>query len=141
LEITRDVAVSNGVAEKVKCLSRCDPETFEIAKQCRVLVICDIEGSERELLDPELAPGLRYCDILVEVHDGRGEPRIRQELERRFSTTHRCGLVHAAARSAADLAALAQIIPAPLATFALDESRACGLAWMTMKCTRICAPA
>ena len=35
----------------------------------RVLVVCDIEGNECELLDPERIPVLKGFDILVELHE------------------------------------------------------------------------
>ena len=35
----------------------------------RVLVVCDIEGGECELLDPERIPVLKGFDILVELHE------------------------------------------------------------------------
>lgn len=52
------------------------------------LVLCDIEGGERALLDPVLAPVLREVDILVEAHEGI-VPGIATLLIERFSPTHR----------------------------------------------------
>jgi hypothetical protein len=53
----------------------------------RTLVVCDIEGAERELLDPEAAPALREFDVLVEVHETFG-PGTHAHLRTRFAPTH-----------------------------------------------------
>lgn len=54
----------------------------------RTLVICDIEGAEVELLDPEAAPALRQMDLLVECHDCL-RPGISGLLSGRFVNSHR----------------------------------------------------
>lgn len=136
LKLTREVADGNGLAGKVECFPECLPETFALARQARALVICDIEGAERELLDPELGPGLRHCDFLVEMHDGQGEPLIRRTLEKRFAPSHQCRVIRAAQRTGAELGALAGNIPAPLVALALDERRSSGFEWMVMKAKR-----
>jgi hypothetical protein len=133
LKVTREVAALNGVADKVECFAECRHETFALASQVRALIICDIEGAERELLDPERGPGLRRCDLLVELHDGKGPPLIRTELERRFSSSHQHCVIRASKRTGAELGALAAKIPAQLAALALDERRSRGLEWMVMK--------
>ena len=53
----------------------------------KTLVLCDIEGAERELLDPEAAPALRGMDLIVESHDcvAAGTTRL---LTARFQSTH-----------------------------------------------------
>jgi hypothetical protein len=133
LKLTREVAAWNGVADKVECFPECRHENFGLAKKFRTLVICDIEGGEQSLIDPEYAPGLRHCDLLVEMHDGRGEPLIRAALEKRFAPSHQCRVIRAAKRTAAELGTLAGKIPARLAGLALDERRSDGFEWMVMR--------
>lgn len=137
LKLTREVAVWNGVADKVECFPECRHETFALANHSRTLVICDIEGSERELLDPDLGPGLRHCDLLVEMHDGQGKPLIRAVLEKRFESSHQCRLIRAVKRTGTELGALSEKISARLAVLALDERRSDGLEWMVMKTKRV----
>ena len=50
-------------------------------------MLCDIEGAERELLDPEAAAALRGMDLIVESHDcvAAGTTRL---LTARFQSTH-----------------------------------------------------
>ena len=53
----------------------------------QALVICDIEGAERELLDPSAAPALAGMDLIVEAHDC-AIPGLAKLLEAKFSATH-----------------------------------------------------
>jgi hypothetical protein len=136
LQLTRRVAEWNGVADKMDYFSECRHENFAVSDRSRTLVICDIEGAERDLLDPELAPGLRRCDLLVEMHDGQREPLIRRMLEKRFAPTHQCRVIRATQRTCIELGRLAAKIPARLAALAMDERRSDGLEWMVMRIKR-----
>jgi len=53
----------------------------------RTLIFSDCEGYEDELLRPDKIPGLKRCDVLVEVHDFK-VPGISEALAARFSHTH-----------------------------------------------------
>ena len=53
----------------------------------RVLVWCDIEGSEAELLDPVQAPALRTMDLVVELHETPAG-HTRNIVPDRFRETH-----------------------------------------------------
>ena len=53
----------------------------------KTLVLCDIEGAEKELLDPEAAPALRGMDLIVESHDCV-VPGISRLLIDRFKSSH-----------------------------------------------------
>ena len=46
-------------------------------------MLCDIEGAERELLDPLAAPALLGIDMIVECHDGAAKL-----LTDRFTSSH-----------------------------------------------------
>ena len=52
-----------------------------------VLVIMDCEGEEKTLLDLNAVPGLRDCDILVEVHEFM-HAGLEAELHGRFDASH-----------------------------------------------------
>lgn len=60
---------------------------FQRCQTTKTFVLCDIEGAEATLLDPEKAPDLRFADILVEVHDCF-TPGLSEVLEARFAATH-----------------------------------------------------
>lgn len=85
---TRTLARINGVGERVQVYSRCGSGdiTRHAAGQC--LIICDIEGCERGLLDPEKCDALRRIDILVETHEGVWRPPTLDLLKSRFGGTH-----------------------------------------------------
>ena len=68
------------------------PEDFAAYAGQKVLVLCDIEGAERELLDPAQAPALAGMDIIVESHECLIQG-ITQTLIDRFKPTHRITLV------------------------------------------------
>ncbi|MGZ8182613.1 MAG: hypothetical protein ACXWT1_11675 [Methylobacter sp.] len=70
----------------------------------RCLIIADIEGFEYELLDPEKANLMKYCDLLVEVHgfNGLSAEQVQQELCQRFASTHRQSIISSRERSATD---------------------------------------
>lgn len=58
----------------------------------RVLVVCDIEGAEKDLLNPQAAPALSGMDLIVESHECL-LPGITQALIDRFKATHDITLV------------------------------------------------
>jgi hypothetical protein len=64
------VAELNGVADRVIIHGMATSESLRLALTLgRSLVFCDVDGAERELLDPENTPELRGACILVETHD------------------------------------------------------------------------
>lgn len=64
-----ELARANGVLHQIEIGGAMAHGDFDICAHAKTLVICDIEGAEAQLLDPERATGLRAADILVEVHD------------------------------------------------------------------------
>lgn len=63
------------------------------------VVICDCEGCELELLDPDLVPGIRTSFMLIELHDFV-DPSISAQIYARFTPTHNIEVVDAVPRSA-----------------------------------------
>ena len=55
-------------------------------------MFCDIEGTELELLDPEIAPALKSMDLIVETHECL-RAGITDALFTRFSATHDIQLI------------------------------------------------
>ena len=75
----------------------------------RSLLICDIEGFEYQLLDPNKTSALKRCDILVELHEfeqaGLTMETGTKELMRRFSDSHEISLISARRREVTDFRA------------------------------------
>ena len=91
-DVCTALAQKNGVADKVKVGSIFKPEDFERYANQKVLVLCDIEGAERELLNPEVSPALKSMDLIVESHECL-IPGITQNLINRFNVSHQITLV------------------------------------------------
>lgn len=72
--------------------SECSHECLNLKSDSNTLIFCDIEGFEKELLDPLKAPNLKYVDIIVEAHDCF-VPNITEELIKRFYLTHTVSII------------------------------------------------
>ncbi|MCB0176400.1 MAG: hypothetical protein KDJ97_38235, partial [Anaerolineae bacterium] len=70
----------------------------------KTILICDIEGYEYQLLDPDRAEGLLHCDILVEVHGFTGlqAAEVERILVQRFKHSHRIQRIASKVRCAKD---------------------------------------
>jgi SAM-dependent methyltransferase len=80
-------AALNGVAARVTIGGLFNGEDFARFPAHDTLVICDIEGGEDALLNPEVFPALKGHDIVVEAHEVYC-PGIGERLRARFSPTH-----------------------------------------------------
>ena len=91
-EACRRVAALNGIASSVTVDGRLDPSELPGLAMGRTLLLCDIEGVEVELLDPDRCPCLRERDIIVELHDV-----VRADISRvvpaRFADSHTVTIV------------------------------------------------
>lgn len=82
-----ELARLNGVEAQVEVGGAVAVADFAGLIAGRTLILCDIEGAEAELLDPEAAPALREADLLVEVHEGMRSGTL-DLLEGRFAVSH-----------------------------------------------------
>lgn len=87
LEHVRVMAQLNDVGERVVTGGAWQAADFHALPPGISLVFCDIEGAEKELLDPVASPRLSGCDIVVELHDVFDRTISTTVLER-FSSTH-----------------------------------------------------
>lgn len=83
----REVAALNGVGERVQVGGLFQGADFAAFAGKNTWLVMDIEGGERELLDPSLYPALRGMTVLVECHDCF-VPGMSIEIARRFADTH-----------------------------------------------------
>lgn len=90
--VCRALAAKNGVGDRVSVGGLFKPENFAQYSNLKTLVICDIEGAERELLDPRVAPALRDMDLIVESHECLTSG-ITKTLIDRFYNSHDITLV------------------------------------------------
>jgi SAM-dependent methyltransferase len=91
-ETCQALAEKNGVTERIQIGALFKPEDFAAYVDQKVLVLCDIEGAEKALLDPASAPALKGMDIIVESHECL-IPGITQLLTDRFKDSHQITLV------------------------------------------------
>lgn len=125
-ELCRAMAVANGVAGRVSVGGFCGQRELRDSVSEPALVVCDIEGGEMELLDPERVPGLRSCEIIVEIHGRRSAGRGILD---RFRDTHEGESVRFRRRAAGD-AGTAVDMPRRDLAIAVDERRRHGLEWL-----------
>ena len=91
-QVCAELTVKNGVTDRVTVGALFKPEDFASHAGQRVLVLCDIEGAERELLNPAVSPALVGMDLIVESHECL-IPGITKLLTDRFAPTHDITLV------------------------------------------------
>ncbi|MAS59658.1 MAG: hypothetical protein CMQ07_00900 [Gammaproteobacteria bacterium] len=87
-----ELASRNGVSDRVIVGGEFKKEDFQHHTDGSVLVLCDIEGAEVELLDPSNAPALKAMDLIVESHECLKEG-VTETLIKRFSDTHNIELI------------------------------------------------
>jgi hypothetical protein len=91
-QVCAELASKNSVSDRVSVGSLFTPADFAAYAGQDVLLMCDIEGAERELLDPVLSPALKGMDIIVESHECL-IPGITQLLIDRFNDSQQITLV------------------------------------------------
>lgn len=91
-QVCAELAAKNGVSERVTVGALFQSADFATYAGSKVLVLCDIEGAERDLLNPEAAPALSGMDLIVESHECL-LPGIPQLLINRFAPTHDITLI------------------------------------------------
>jgi hypothetical protein len=86
-EACKGLAAKNGVEDRVIIDALFAHKEFSKFSDINTLIFCDIEGAEKELLDPVIAPELSRLDIIVESHECL-VPGVTELLIERFSATH-----------------------------------------------------
>jgi hypothetical protein len=126
-----EMAQANGVAERVVMEGACDGAKLAALTNGHPFIICDCEGYELELLQPDLIPDLKRCDLLVELHDS-ANPIISSTIMARFAPTHEVTLIKSAEADPAAYPELAAL-SAKDQQFALSEERPFGMQWVFLK--------
>ncbi|MDA1217320.1 MAG: hypothetical protein O3B38_03930 [Chloroflexi bacterium] len=90
----------NSVRDRIEIKGFCaisDLVNLQVTPQC--LVICDVEGAERELMEPQRVQFLRDAIVIVEVHEDLTDSNeLCHLIEGRFRSTHSVQHILPAAR-------------------------------------------
>lgn len=83
------MAQLNNVADRITIVGTCDISSLEnvLNLQDKCLLIMDVEGAEKELLNPEIIPKISNCKILLELHECIC-PGVAEIIKSRFAHTH-----------------------------------------------------
>lgn len=130
----RALVERNQVGDRVVVEEACTPAALDqLCETPRVLVFCDCEGFEYELLDPSLAPRLKTADIIVELHDFmRLDVDITPTLVSRFSATHEIAIHGVSGRDPARYPCL-DTMPEAVRRRAIREDRVSYQQWAYLK--------
>ena len=111
----------------------CTHKQLDLNSHGRTLVLCDIEGSEAELLNPQMAASLRNVDCLVELHDTKGLSiqQIEDLILNQFNSSHRIDRIEMSDRSRSTFSVLG-LKTTDLDPSLLDEYRWNQQVWLWM---------
>lgn len=124
------LASLNGVSNRIKIMGRCDIDGLRSCIRPETLILCDIEGAERKLLNLRRISALRHAAMIVETHD-HAAPGTTDLLVRRFRKTHEIEILSARPRSIADFASLRNF-PSELRPSLLSEGRPADQRWLRL---------
>ncbi|TMV53023.1 class I SAM-dependent methyltransferase [Paenibacillus mesophilus] len=133
----KQMAVLNGTIGRLTLESFCDTaalqEKVRRSNERKTLLFCDAEGYELKLLDPELVPSLRYCDMLVELHDFINNA-IKPTILARFEKTHSATIIKSTCRerNPDDYPEL-QSLSEQDRPLCVSERRPAGMEWVVLK--------
>ena len=91
-QICSELAAKNGVTAQVTIGALFTPQDFAAHANKKLLVLCDIEGAEKDLLGSAALPWLADADLIVESHECL-IPGVTQLLMERFAETHEIRLI------------------------------------------------
>lgn len=129
--LCRANAEKNAVLDQISFRAECTPQELSKAISGKTLVVCDCEGFEAEILDPELVPRLSQCDILVELHD-LIVPGVSELIMQRFKATHEITLYPEATPDASTYPVLNGLKKFE-ASLAMNEKRGGKMQWAFMQ--------
>lgn len=129
LLLCKELARSNNVESKIIINDLCTHKELEYFGSKKTIVICDIEGDELHLLDPSLAEGLQYTDIIIEAHDFIADG-ISETLSDRFKHTHKIEMIVDYEREPKMV--LGENINEEILREIIDEKRSVGMKWLRM---------
>jgi hypothetical protein len=132
-----EMAKLNGVLSRVEIRGKCKPEDLAqlLAASGRALILCDVEGDEEILLDPEAIPSLAHARLLVEMHEFISLG-ISERVTQRFAATHTVRRIWQEDRHRSDFpfATLAtRLLPRSYLDWSVNEWRPERMSWLWME--------
>ena len=132
----REMARLNRVSSRVEVRGKCEPTHLtEVLTQTNApAILCDVEGYEDRLLDPQAVPALAKATILVELHDFI-VPGITEILRKRFSATHHLTHISQRTRSRKQFpwrTLATRLLPNSYLDWSVSEWRPARMAWLWM---------
>lgn len=103
--LTRETAALNGVDHLVTLHKSATTTAVAQLPLTNVLLLCDIDGGERNLFTPELVRKLETASVIIEMHS-KAHPDVAQILVDRFRATHDVEVVDAVRRNPSDYSEL-----------------------------------
>ena len=131
--LLRQMVSRNSVGNRVRIERLVDPATLEKTLQAakRPALVCDVDGFEIELVEPQTVPTLVRTTILLEMHPWVSG--LTEEMYRRFGSTHRIERFQQRRRNMQDLPSDVAL-PEEEALWAMDEYQFRGVehCWLYM---------
>jgi hypothetical protein len=126
-----DLARINGVSTKIVQRGFCTADELEKACRPGSFILCDCEGGELEILQPAEVPALKYCKILVELHEFN-RPNLLATLVTRFRDSHHVKIIEETERHPSQYRVL-KTLPRGWRTVAVEETKwiPSGSSWNT----------
>lgn len=133
----QQLAEKNNLAQRIQLKEKCEPRDLSSAlRGCeKAFILCDVEGYEKQLLDPETVPELATAQILVELHDFL-EPGVSDLIRHRFEATHTIEIITEKQRSLEHYPysnAVTKVLPSKYRLWAVGEHRTVQMHWFWMK--------
>jgi SAM-dependent methyltransferase len=120
-QLCYDLACLNNVSDRVKVREICNAQELNRLNLREGFILCDVEGAEVDILQPEFIPSLKSCTLIVELHDHL-RPSVSQKLLPKFHSTHHIQLVRDSPRRVDDYAFLT-FLPKEDRRLAVNEFR------------------
>lgn len=141
-----EMAQRNGVEQQVHIQGECDPATLQATLATHLgrlppgvnrlaFVLCDVEGDEAVLIDPNSVPSLRRALILLETHEFV-RAGVTRKLQEQFASTHQIECVWQRPRSISEFPFRSPgtwILPRSYLEWALSEWRPATMCWLWMQ--------
>jgi hypothetical protein len=132
-----EMAALNNVTARVEIRGKCEVEDLiEVLENADgAVVVCDVEGYEKQLLNPTLVSALSRAVILVELHDFI-VPDITELLAERFAETHSIKHIWQESRDRSDFpwrTLGTMMLPQSYIDWAVNEWRPVRMAWFWME--------
>lgn len=103
-QVIEHTAAAMGLAERIQIHGACDEallqRTLECLDRSRLVLLCDVEGAEFEILSESVLAGLAGAHLFIEIHDhGAYGPERYAALRERAARWFRVEEIHKAGRN------------------------------------------